>query len=216
MHATGLAGLHMQGVLWGGFCDPCVPSLEVRLSNSMVVPTNMIKDPNDKIRLWTVCRRSSCQLGFNASSVPTTNRYAPPTAATVQMLLHGAAAQSKSMYETMGSASDRWGKRPGTPVSQAQTWWSKRFACDSRSLHSKDLIPRALMSLLFVKNAMQGGWGLALFCEMVSKFIRETAPPQGCIGKGGGGGHTPLPLQGAQPMPSHYPPDAKCQLQWHL
>ena len=26
----------------------------------------------------------------------------------------------------------------------------------------------------------------------------------------------PHPLQGAQPMPSHCPPDAKCQLQWHL
>ena len=25
-----------------------------------------------------------------------------------------------------------------------------------------------------------------------------------------------VPLQGAQPMPSHCPPDAKCRLQWHL
>ena len=30
-----------------------------------------------------------------------------------------------------------------------------------------------------------------------------------------GGGYPP-PLQGAQPMPSDCPPDAKCQLQWHL
>ena len=43
---------------------------------------------------------------------------------------------------------------------------------------------------------------------------------------GGGGGvrgrdalegvEVPPPLQGAQPMPSHCPPDAKCRLQWHL
>ena len=26
----------------------------------------------------------------------------------------------------------------------------------------------------------------------------------------------PAPLQGAQPMPSHCPPDGKCQPQWHL
>ena len=30
------------------------------------------------------------------------------------------------------------------------------------------------------------------------------------------GGGTPPPLQGAQSMPSHCPPDAKCQPQWHL
>ena len=42
-------------------------------------------------------------------------------------------------------------------------------------------------------------------------------------GEGGGqgmhwkGGGTPAPpLHGAQPMPSHSPPDAKCQPQWHL
>ena len=29
-------------------------------------------------------------------------------------------------------------------------------------------------------------------------------------------GGTPPPLPGAQPMPSHCPPDAKCQPQWHL
>ena len=32
---------------------------------------------------------------------------------------------------------------------------------------------------------------------------------EGCIGRGGG-------VQGAQPMPSHCPSDAKCQPQWHL
>ena len=37
--------------------------------------------------------------------------------------------------------------------------------------------------------------------------------PQGCIGKGGG---NPPPLQGAQPMPSHCLPDAKCRPQRHL
>ena len=36
-------------------------------------------------------------------------------------------------------------------------------------------------------------------------------PPQGMHWKGGGGDP-----QGAQPVPSHCPPDAKCQLQWHL
>ena len=30
----------------------------------------------------------------------------------------------------------------------------------------------------------------------------------------GGGAPLPPPLQGAQPMPSHCPPDAKYQLQW--
>ena len=36
---------------------------------------------------------------------------------------------------------------------------------------------------------------------------------QRCIGRGGA---PPPPLEGAQPMPSHCPPDAKCQPQWHL
>ena len=36
---------------------------------------------------------------------------------------------------------------------------------------------------------------------------------QGCIGRGGA---PPSPLQGAQPTPSHCPPDAKCRAQWHL
>ena len=46
----------------------------------------------------------------------------------------------------------------------------------------------------------------------------------GCVkntGGGGGrdaleGGGYPPPLQGAQPMPGHCIPGAKCQLQWHL
>ena len=37
---------------------------------------------------------------------------------------------------------------------------------------------------------------------------------QGCVGRGGGCPRPPL--QGAQPRPSHCPPDAKCQPQWHL
>ena len=36
---------------------------------------------------------------------------------------------------------------------------------------------------------------------------------QRCAGKGGG---YPPPFQGDQPMPSHCPPDAKHQFQWHL
>ena len=31
-----------------------------------------------------------------------------------------------------------------------------------------------------------------------------------------GGEVPPPPLQGAQPMPRHCPPDAKCRPQWHL
>ena len=30
------------------------------------------------------------------------------------------------------------------------------------------------------------------------------------------GGEATLPPRGAQPTPSHCPPDGKCQLQWHL
>ena len=37
---------------------------------------------------------------------------------------------------------------------------------------------------------------------------------QTCIGEGER--HLPPPLEGAQPMPSHCPPDANCQPQWHL
>ena len=39
--------------------------------------------------------------------------------------------------------------------------------------------------------------------------------PQGCIGRGGGTAPPP-PLQGAQPMPGHCLPDAKCQPQRQL
>ena len=37
-----------------------------------------------------------------------------------------------------------------------------------------------------------------------------------CQGRIGTGGGTPPPLQSVQPMPSHCPPDAKRQPQWHL
>ena len=39
-------------------------------------------------------------------------------------------------------------------------------------------------------------------------------PPRGMHWKGGS--PPPPPLEGAQPTPSHCPPDAKCQFQWHL
>ena len=45
------------------------------------------------------------------------------------------------------------------------------------------------------------------------KHVELEAQGQGCIGKGGGGNP---PIQGAQPMPSHRPPDGKRQLQWRL
>ena len=49
------------------------------------------------------------------------------------------------------------------------------------------------------------------------RFFHSTASLGGGGGAGmhwkrGGG----VPLQGAQPTPSHCPPDGKCQLQWHL
>ena len=49
-------------------------------------------------------------------------------------------------------------------------------------------------------------------CERTAGPSREACP--GMHG-GGGGGTPPPPLQGAQPMPSHCPPDGKCQPQWH-
>ena len=47
----------------------------------------------------------------------------------------------------------------------------------------------------------------------VAPFSTEVCPQEGMHWKGGG---PPPPLQGAQPMPSHCPPDTKCQPQWHL
>ena len=45
--------------------------------------------------------------------------------------------------------------------------------------------------------------------------IPPSPPALGCIGTVGGNPPSP-PLQGAQPMPSHCLPDAKCQPQRHL
>ena len=42
----------------------------------------------------------------------------------------------------------------------------------------------------------------------------SSSPPPGMHWKGGE--VPPPPLQGAQPMPSHCLPDAKCQPQWHV
>ena len=44
--------------------------------------------------------------------------------------------------------------------------------------------------------------------------MEEPPPPPGVRWKGGRS--PPFPLQGAQPMPSHCPPDGKCRVQWHL
>ena len=45
--------------------------------------------------------------------------------------------------------------------------------------------------------------------------IGQWAPPAGMHWKGGRY-PSPPPFQGAHPMPSHCPSDAKCQAQWHL
>ena len=52
--------------------------------------------------------------------------------------------------------------------------------------------------------------GRVLLNNSASPAPPPPSPPEGCIGRGGG------TFQGAQPMPSHCPPDAKCRLQWHL
>ena len=57
-----------------------------------------------------------------------------------------------------------------------------------------------------VRRPNAGGPGAQTQC-------RRECPPAGMHWKGGR--YSP-PLQGAQPMPSHCPPDAKCQPQWHL
>ena len=49
----------------------------------------------------------------------------------------------------------------------------------------------------------------------VHRRRRRGGGTQGCIGRGGGY-PPPATLQGAQPLPSHCPPDAKCQPQWCL
>ena len=52
-----------------------------------------------------------------------------------------------------------------------------------------------------MERAVLGRRGRWLWAEMHWKRGRYPPPP---------------PLQGAQPMPSHCPPDANCQPQWHL
>ena len=57
--------------------------------------------------------------------------------------------------------------------------------------------------------------------ETHERALRNTVSGSSCgTAKGRdaleGGEVDPTPLQGAQPMPSHCLPDAKCHLQWHL
>ena len=65
-----------------------------------------------------------------------------------------------------------------------------------------------------------GGGGLATPNRLGAgpKIPTATATPAvpGRVGMHWKGGRYAPPLQGAQPMPSHCPPDSKCQLQWHL
>ena len=77
------------------------------------------------------------------------------------------------------------------------TAWHDHIAFwDHRSGHLCSAMPRDFWS------AFRGApWGAA-------------TDPQECGGVGGR--YPPPPLQGAQPTPSHCPPDAKYQPQWHL
>ena len=65
------------------------------------------------------------------------------------------------------------------------------------------------------RNQTKGAMG-RFTLERLTTIGRTPPPPWspslGCIGKG----EAPTPRQGAQPMPSLCPPDAKCQPQWHL
>ena len=60
------------------------------------------------------------------------------------------------------------------------------------------------------------------FLPHLSSPQYKPPPPWGAQGWGGGAGiqwkrgSPPASLEGTQPMPSHCPPDAKCQPQWHL
>ena len=62
-----------------------------------------------------------------------------------------------------------------------------------------------------------GGLGAGGGCMVDTRGIQHqiAPPPPPRDSLEGGGGGTPL-FQGAQPMPSHYLPDGKCQAQWHL
>ena len=66
--------------------------------------------------------------------------------------------------------------------------------------------------------------GSSVAYNTVGPFLSQSAqreddlhlgPPKGMHLKEGRLPPPPPPLQGAQPMPSHCPPDAKCWLQWH-
>ena len=58
-------------------------------------------------------------------------------------------------------------------------------------------------------------WGFLDKCPRLYFGVPLTARARDAL-EGGRYPPAPPPLQGAQPMPSHCPPDAKCQPQWHL
>ena len=63
-------------------------------------------------------------------------------------------------------------------------------------------------------TAMQTCASAQAVLSRVRGGVRERGAGAEMHWKGGGG--TPPSLQGAQPMPSHCPPDGKCRLQWRL
>ena len=64
-------------------------------------------------------------------------------------------------------------------------------------------------------NGISHGGGGVQHMAAQLEVPNPTQPNPGVRDALEGGGGYPPPLQGAQPMPSHCPPDAKCQPQWH-
>ena len=101
---------------------------------------------------------------------------------------------------------------PPLPVRCASAWLSPDEAIRGPHQTGKTS-PKPETTLPFPRDALEGGEvprrnsGLCHVC---------TGGKQHKAQKENGLVSTPHPLQGALPMPSHCPPDAKCQLQWHL
>ena len=88
-----------------------------------------------------------------------------------------------------------------------------------RTLHS--VMPRVFPSVAWAADLSPSGLPCPVRSRATHKLSGTVYLPQTWGGGGGAGmhwteGRLPPPLQGAQPIPSHCPPDAKCQLQWHL
>ena len=91
---------------------------------------------------------------------------------------------------------------PPTPPPQGMHWKGGRYPlCD---------IPSGCCSFTgpwtVTRSSLRMLRRVAAFCRPLRPVLLLVSPLPG----------TPPPFQGAQPMPSHCPPDAKCQPQWHL